>query len=109
MELTNYQKLWRPCPECGATATILNTWGGQYAGIWECINPECGVSDSCEHEATHIETTEDWPTGPEDNPQEYEIYVCDDCECAIDLDVANPAVDREDALADSQIDEARGK
>lgn len=94
------------CPECGASATILYCHPHKFAGIWECINPECGASDTHEHENIEIETTEDWPTSPNDEPREYDIYVCADCGVQVDGD---PAEDRADAIADSQIMEELGK
>lgn len=98
--LTEYQKLWRPCPECGATATIMNCYGDEYAGIWECINPECGASDNCEHDHRDTVTVELPGT-----IAETEVYVCDDCDCTID---GSPAEDRHEANVDMQIDEMRG-
>lgn len=96
------------CIACGSKA-LLYQWPHKYAGIWECTNKDCGVSDSCSHEERHIETTEDWPTSPLDNPREYQIYVCNLCDCAIPLDEADPAIDQAEAIADSQIMEALGK
>ncbi|MCL4357703.1 hypothetical protein M1512_02310 [Patescibacteria group bacterium] len=96
------------CSECGSR-TYLYHWPHEFAGIWECTNSDCGVSDSCLHNDRHIETTEDWPTSPLDNPHEYEIYVCDLCDCMIPLDEADPAIDRADAIDDSQTMDALGK
>lgn len=93
------------CPaHTGKHTAVLYQHGHRFAGIWEC--PKTGETDSCEHESTHIEITEDWPSSPVSTPHEYEIYVCDACECVADGD---PAEDRADALADMQIMEARGK
>ena len=96
------------CPEHPQEShtAVLYTFGHQYAGIWEC--PVTGSSDSCEHEATHIETTQVdfFPTPDVDASYDVEFYQCDACECEVD---GNPAEDRAEALADSQLMEALGK
>lgn len=47
---------------------------------------------------------ETWPTSPESDGHEYEVYVCDDCGEEISPELADPVEDRADALADAQID-----
>lgn len=90
------------CLECGSLA-ILYCHPNQYAGIWECQNPECGASDTHEHSDHYeVETVEDWPTGPLDNPQPYQVYVCggeQGCGVTIPLDEADPAESCSEALA----------
>lgn len=51
----------------------------------------------CEHDNQHTEMVEPWPTSPQDTPQEYAVYVCDDCDETLEGD---PAADRAEALAD---------
>jgi|GEM_PF-4417619 len=87
------------CPECGSLAE-LNQHPHKDAGIWECTNEECGATDTCPHENLHIEKiSTDYMRNGEIDQRDSEIYVCDDCNCAIPLDVANPAEDVSRALA----------
>lgn len=50
---TQHTKPWHKCPECGSK-TILYCEPAKYAGIWECQNPKCGVSDSCDHSVDEL-------------------------------------------------------
>lgn len=87
---------------------ILFCHPGQYAGIWEC--PVTGSSESHEHADYEIETTEDWPTSPLDNPQSYDIYICGgELGCGVVIEDADPAVDRQDMLDDMAVDEYRDR
>lgn len=80
---------WKPCPECGG-ATLLYLCPHRFAGIWECQNPACGVSDSCEHERTDTETVTYYQPSQEqidlgtDHDEEREITVCLDCKCEVE-------------------------
>lgn len=88
---------------------VLWEHGEKWAGVWECLIT--GESDSCEHEDRRIESVEVtyWPTPDIDHSYDVDVYVCNDCECTIDRDVADPAEDRYDAMVDVEIDFARGK
>lgn len=98
------------CTECGHRARMY-MYPGKYAGIWECTNPECGASDSCDHEDRRIESTQVdyWPTPDIDRSYDVDVYVCNTCECTIDRDVADPAQDAADYMINAQIDYMRGK
>lgn len=87
------------CPSCGSR-TITWRRGSRWPGIWECLNEACGTTDSCEHQKTHVETTEDWPTSPLDNPQPYDVYVCDACDETIPLYERDPQLERLEAAYD---------
>ena len=103
----NYSKLI-DCPaHPGEHWAILYEWGHRHGGFYEC--PRDGEVEEHEHVDYQIEETEDWPTGPMDNPTPYKIYVCGDCGVAIPLDEASPDQDAHDAMVDAQIDEMRGK
>lgn len=82
MQLTTNQKTWLPCPDCEATATILNMRGHRFAGTWECI--KCNSSGECNHENLDIETVESQPSNDYDLSYESEEYVCKDCDCTVD-------------------------
>lgn len=110
-----------PCPEHpGGRAhwwsirrhqAILFCWPGKWAGIWEC--PVSGASDSHEHADYDVESVTSDHMGFEGHYQtESDVYVCGGptgCGVTIDPDVADPYVDRADAIADMQIMEALGK
>lgn len=70
------------------------------------INP-----NECQHNNLRVETVQVdyWSTPDIDSSYDVEVYVCNVCGVTIDLDVADPAEDRFDAMVDSQIDEVRGK
>lgn len=90
------------CPEHPrAHKATLFCQGHRYAGTWECPT---GLSDSHDHSAHYeVESVEDWPTGPNDNPQPYDVYVCGGelgCGVTIPFDEADPAVDRAEAMAE---------
>jgi hypothetical protein len=78
--------------------------GHRYAGIWEC--PVTGESDTHEHSDYEVETVEVDDSHPDrSDGYSYQVYVCggdNGCGVAIDLDEANPAEDRAEALADMQ-------
>ena len=94
------------CSECGGFA-VLFCYPSQYAGIWECDNPECGASDTHEHDDVQSVTVEcDTMRNGEHDTYETEIYECQTCGIQVEGD---PAEDRADAIADSQIMEALGK
>jgi len=86
-----------PCPECGSK-TITWRRPSRWAGIWECLNEACATSDVCEHPDYHEEMYEPWPSGPEDNPVAYPIYVCDVCDET--LEDRDPVLDRLEAAYD---------
>lgn len=90
---------------------VLFEHGEQYAGIWECLIT--GDSDEHEHSDYEIEDVE-VPDSHPDRTDGYttQVYICggaEGCGVTIDADVADPAEDRADALADMQIMEALGK
>lgn len=98
------------CPEHpGQHKASLFCQGHRFAGIWEC--PVTGESDTHEHTDYEIEDVEVDDSHPDrSDGYTYQVYVCggeNGCGVAIDLDVASPAEDRADAIADQQIDEAR--
>lgn len=78
-------KPWHKCPECGAK-TILFVHPHEFAGVWECQNPKCGASDSCDHEKTHTESVQVdyWPTPDIDQSYDVDVAVCDDCELTLE-------------------------
>lgn len=88
---------------------ILFCAGSKWAGVWEC--QATGDSDACEHDqGWHIESvTVPTMRNGEYDDYEREVYVCDLCEETIDLDVADPLVDRQEAIDDMAIMEALGK
>lgn len=98
------------CSECGGRARLF-LYPGKYAGIWECTNLYCGASDSCEHDDRRIETTQVdyWPTPDIDHSYEIEVYVCNNCNSTVPLEIADPAQDEAEADADRQLDYASNK
>lgn len=88
---------------------ILFCHPGQWAGIWEC--PVTGSSESHEHTDYEIETGEDWPTSPESTMvNTYEVYICGgELGCGVQIEDADPAVDRHDAMVDAEIDDYRDR
>lgn len=94
------------CPDCGRAAK-LHKHPDEHAGYVECLNEECGYFDIHEHVPGDIEEVEPWPTGPEDNPIPYPVYVCEECGVTIDLDIADPIVDRAEAQFDYEADNWR--
>lgn len=91
------------CPECGSK-TITWKRPSRWAGIWECLNEACGLSDSCEHENYHLETGVDYHPTPEqidngtDRDEPWEAYVCD--LCGETLEDRDPVLDRLEAAYD---------
>jgi hypothetical protein len=90
---------------------ILFLEGSKFAGLWEC--EPSGLSDIHEHSDYEIEEIEVDDSHPDrSDGYTYQAYVCggpEGCGTLIDRDVADPAEDRADALADMQIMEALGK
>lgn len=84
-----HTKPWHKCPECGS-ATLLYCKPHEHAGIWECQNPACGASDSCDHEDT--ETKQDWVYYP--TPQQIdqgtdhdELVTWQEClDCGVEIE-----------------------
>lgn len=67
------------CPDCGGTA-LLDVYPSKTAGVWECQNPECGVSDTCEHPDTVHEIIEaDTMRNGEHDTYNTEVEICQDC------------------------------
>jgi hypothetical protein len=87
---------------------VLFEHGEQYAGQWECLRT--GEEDVHEHSDYEIETVEVDDSHPDrSDGYSYQVYVCggpEGCGVTIDADVADPDVDRAEALADMQIMEA---
>jgi len=56
------------CTECGSLAILYTK--GEFAGLWECQNDDCGATDEHDHtgEDTRTYTTEGWPTSPDEVP-----------------------------------------
>lgn len=75
------------CPDC-ASAAKLYIYGSIWAGIWECENPECGASDSCEHASYHAEDTETMYFDSYGFPasRSSEISICDECEVQVNVE-----------------------
>lgn len=69
------------CSECGGLA-VLYTYPHQYAGIWECQNPDCGASDShtCQSFETDTVSQSYWSPDLEDTIDvEVPVQVCTEC------------------------------
>lgn len=71
------------CTECGGLA-LLHT-RGEFAGIWECENPDCGATDAHDHtdEDTRSYEVESWPTSPEDKGYTSTMQVYAVCGAAV--------------------------
>lgn len=82
------------CPEhFGRHKAVLYRWPHRFAGIWEC--PESGVSDVHEHTAKLVETVIEDRLGFNGHYQtERDFYICALDGVTIDLDVADPLLDR---------------
>jgi hypothetical protein len=89
------------CPEHGTVKhkATLYLHGHKYAGIWECDVDK--TSDSCEHESSHVETTETDPLYPDGPVYDTKVYVCDVCECDIE---GSPEEDEADMFAEMSLD-----
>ena len=93
------------CPSHpGEHTAELHLYPHKYAGIWECS--ETGESDVHDHsEHYEIETVTSDHLGINGHYQtDREIYVCAIDGVAIDLDVADPLVDKAEAAADMEQD-----
>lgn len=60
----------------------------------------------CEHENMHTELVTTNYINSSGDPDQYDtvVYVCDDCDETIDPDVADPALDRQEAEAEYYAD-----
>lgn len=86
--MVEYDQKQIDCPEhLGKHTATLYVYPHKLAGTWECPT---GYSDACQHESSHVEETESWPTSPVDIPRTQLIYVCDACEITLEGD---PALD----------------
>lgn len=80
---------YKPCPDCGSE-TELSVFPSPTAGIWQCLNPDCAVSDEHEHGDTITQTAVSWPVDQYDEPQEEEVQVCAVCGLPLDHDDYEP-------------------
>jgi len=92
-----------PCPECGSK-TITWKRPSRWAGIWECLNEDCGTTDVCEHPTYHEEevtvyrpTQEQIDRGT-DRDEVFWVYVCDTC--GETIEDKDPVLDRLEAAYD---------
>jgi|SRR5882724_6480555 len=68
------------CPECGSAAELYIE-PSMWAGIWQCTNDICGVSDTCEHDnytSEAIEVDVMGTNGERDGAPAI-VDICDDC------------------------------
>lgn len=96
------------CPfHPGAHWAILYKWGHRHGGMVECPRGEYEDHDHDDYRVEDFEVDDSHPD--RSDGYSYKGYVCGTCDTPIDPDVANYYQDREDAIADAQIMEARGK
>jgi hypothetical protein len=107
-----------PCPEHPSGRVhwwsrkheaFLFCWPGKYAGIWEC--PATGASDTHDHSDYEVETVTADHMGADGHYQtEGEVYVCGGpLGCGITIENDDPALDRHEAMVDTQVMEALEK
>lgn len=72
------------CPECGSAAQLY-VEPSMWAGIWECTNEDCGVSDNCIHKQNHDEAIEvDILVNNEHDTYPVIVSICDDCDAILE-------------------------
>lgn len=75
------------CPEHLTHKVKLFVHGHRNAGIWECDESGEGISDSCPHYDTEVETIEvDTMRNGEHDTYERRVYVCSLCGCDVEGD-----------------------
>lgn len=72
------------CPECGGK-TELFIYPHANAGMWQCLNLDCGAMDACEHPDTIHEVVEvDTMRNGEHDTYETTVEVCLDCKVQVE-------------------------
>lgn len=67
------------CLECGSP-TELYIAPSQFAGLWQCLNPDCAASDEHEHTWDYTSRTVEDFEGNESEESIRECEVCHDTE-----------------------------
>jgi hypothetical protein len=73
------------CSECSGP-TELYCYPHQYAGLWECLDPECGTSDTHEHDDIIAEVVEvDYMRQGEHDTYNTTVDVCATCGIQVEV------------------------